>query len=235
MRSLLQNIKWNIEQCGELSPETILLLKRKINNLRKIIGDAELLGWGKTIEQYPETLLDETVFNEMKNLFLPKFAIHYHKAAIENQIYYKKSNKFLPAVRNEFSLIFENPISKKVESWSRIKSLSHDRKDHWPGSVNRNKSKFLKKKDIKELEFVAYSKGKGLLTDQNKLFLYYEFNVDIGKLKKTGRKSKLIKVECVRLKRNIGSGYKVNIHGYPISIEEMEKDFGLGRNKIKTR
>ncbi len=233
MRSLEGNIKWDIEQCGKLSPQTILLLKRKINNLRTIIGDAKILSWGKTIEQNPEIILDETIFNKMKLLFLPKFEIHYHNAMIKDQIYYKNEKIYLPAVRNKFSLKFENPISKKIESWSRIKSFSHERRDHWPGSTSRNKSKFLNEKDIKKCEFAAYYEGIGLLTDPTKLFLYCEFNKVIGKLKKTGSTSKYLKVDCVRVKRNIGSGYKVKIHGYPISIDELKKDFGLGRNKIR--
>ena len=233
MKSLQGNIKSDYKRYGKLSQQTIHLLDRKINNLKTIIGNTNILRWGKTIKQNPETLNDAIIYEEFKDLFLPRFEIYYRYTKIDNQIYYKHSRTYFPAVRNDYKIIFRNPISNKIESWSRIKSLSNKRKDHWPGPTSKDKSKFLYVKDIKKSEFRCYGGGLGLLVDENKLLLYAEFNRHIGTLKKTGKLSNLLKVECIRVKRNKGSGYKVNIHGYPISIADLERDFEMSSKYIK--
>ncbi len=233
MKSLQDNIKSDIKRSGELSPQTIRLLRRKITNLRTTLGNLDFLGWEETLIQNPENLNDQTIYEKFKDLFLPIFEIYYRYGKIENQIYYKPNRKYLSAVRNDFRLIFRNPISNKTESWSKIKSLSHEIKVHWPGRTSKDKSKFLSVKDIKNCEFQCYKRGLGLLVEENKLRLYAKFNRHIGKLKQTGELSNLLAVECVRVKRNTGNGYKVNIHGYPISMIELVRDFGISNKNIR--
>jgi hypothetical protein len=62
---------------------------------------------------------------------------------------------------------------------------------------------------------------------KNQIFFYgmYKENIDVLP---NGRSVPYVAVQCDRVHRPKGTGTKVELHSYPISLVELQNDFGNG-------
>lgn len=135
--------------------------------------------------------------------------------------------------RINLELAVDNRLTEAKESWSRLSPKSKTRKDHWNTSGNRDKSRFYGNYSfIKPIELRTFESGIGLLTAHQKIYLYAEFSASIGE-SSNGRPLSHVRLECARTRRFTGSGFQVDIHGYPIERSQVQRafsdtQFGIG-------
>ena len=149
-------------------------------------------------------------------------------------VFSKSENDWVPAARAPFRIALYNPASDKIESWSRIDSASKWRRDHYRDGGSPKKSIFDGNLSfIRPIEFAAFNNGLGLLESQNLMRMYLGFEDPIGKSSKGGVQ-KYICLECTRIRRRQKTkaknpknihGYKIEIHGYPVGVSDIQKDF----------
>lgn len=158
-------------------------------------------------------------------------------------VFSKNENDWVPAVRTPFRIALYNPdhrdykdhqVTQKVESWSRIVSISKDRRDHYRDGGRPKKSRFDGNLSfIRSKEFSAFNNGIGLLVRPDVMRMYLEFEDSIGK-SSNGVVQKFICLECVRVPRRRSTtavnkknvhGYKIEVHGYPVGTSDIDKDF----------
>lgn len=150
----------------------------------------------------------------------------------DEDIFYK--NSVLPSIRFDHKIILLNPTNNKdnpkkikldeygvegvVESWKFLSPREYEK--HLPWSKNSFGSKYLDLKSINDIELDTFKKGKGYLCDKKKdtLFLYNEFDEDIGTT--NGIRTKYHKLQVNR-RRDNNTTY-VEYHGFPISRKEFE-------------
>jgi hypothetical protein len=149
-------------------------------------------------------------------------------------IFSKAENDWIPAAKRPFSIAIFNLNSGRAESWSRLNSDSKWRNDHFQNGGSPKKSRFNGDlKFIKPLEFLTFNDGIGILKSSGTLWMYLRFTKPIG-ISAKGDDLTAMCVQCSRVRRSQNSkarnanskyGYKVNLHGYPISISEITKAF----------
>jgi len=163
-------------------------------------------------------------------------------------IYNEQTRQPIRCYRGSDKLIIE-PMGQTWESWSRPSYLtgtkSYTKHLYKPKS---NYSTFAKGLNYKELEHLTFFKGRGLAENNKRLFMYAAFDQIIG----TARSSKdleeptrVVKVQIDRVYRpkrtyisasgkklHRKQGFMLNVHGYPISMRELEQEFPEGKNQI---
>jgi hypothetical protein len=149
-------------------------------------------------------------------------------------VYSKEEGAWLRVARESYRIALARTEIESAESWSRLTSISKTRSDHWSTSGKPKKSKFLGKfKYILPLETSAFNRGIGVLIRPNVMRMYGKFKTPIGRSPR-GEDQEFICVECERVHRRQDTnaknpekvfGYKVRIHGYPMTEKDIEKDF----------
>jgi hypothetical protein len=133
-------------------------------------------------------------------------------------------------------MIFTNPHSvgyRSLQSWSRPKSISISYGHHLPSSRSRKKSKFQRGIDIKTIEYALFSDAYGILYNSDKIFLYGAFSSPIGKLPSPNNNTtKFVKMQVDRVRRLVGTGFRVEFHSYPIDQNQLQQDFGSNHPMI---
>lgn len=129
-------------------------------------------------------------------------------------------------------MIFENPHIAletnytSIQSWSRPKSISNIYGRHLPTSRYRRKSRFLLGINIKDLEYQLFQHAYGVLESENRIFFYGIFSNNVGVLPPQHNiNTNIVKMQCDRVRRQRGTGFRVEFHGYPISQNELQRDF----------
>jgi len=241
LKSLIKNLQKNIKanntaKIDSLKSEIYRKLILKHDRFKKYNSIHDLLPLAKQIENDPYQI--ETYLKNSNFTILQKRDIdilnHFGKP---NQSLYSKKyiNSHLNEKRFPAKIIFTNPYiqeSKSLQSWAKPKSISRSYGEHLYSSKNSNKSKFLKNIDFEKMEYKVFDKGYGILDSSTRIYLYGLYNKDIGTLSNSSERTKYLKMQVDRVNRNKGRGYCCELHSYPISLAEIERDFSLNKNMI---
>lgn len=232
MNSIEQDIKKNLGE-SKLPKDVALRLKRKMKNLKLMYG----INFDNTIfsmEKNPLLYKQRDEIPGLSDFFRRDIDICIKRLGSNDIVYSKFHKSWVKAVQAPYRIAIDNPFTEKVESWSRISSISKSRTIHHSTSKNKNKSKFLGGVNyIQPLEISAFNNGIGLLLNTKLLRMYAGYDKDIGK-SKDGKLQKYICVECERISRREDTnavntdkvfGYKLRIHGYPMSADDLAADF----------
>ena len=232
MNSIERDIVKNL---GETTlPKNIATrLESKFGNLRSWYGinfDNTIL----TLEDNPDLYNQFDELPGLSNFFRRHIDIWLEHEGQEGLVYSKKYQDWILAARKPLNMALYNPETDKVESWSRITSVSKFRKDHHLKAGSPKKSRFNGDYTyIKPIEYTAFNQGLGILVKQNLLRIYLGFESPIGKSRK-GVPQKYICLECERVRRRQNTkakvpkkvyGFKVNVHGYPVEAVDIKIDF----------
>jgi hypothetical protein len=144
---------------------------------------------------------------------------------------------FIEVVRFAERFLFINPFAmtgnQGVESWGRPRTLSYKYNRHLPNSTVRGKARFLPGVDVAAIELRIFESGLGILKQADRAFLYALFSRDIGRLT-SGATTQCVKMQCDRVHRSTGTGTQVNLHSYPVGVQELGIDFGaIGGNAVQ--
>ncbi|EKO3497535.1 hypothetical protein KW537_21395 [Vibrio fluvialis] len=175
---------------------------------------------------------------------------------------YDNANNPIDCIQEERKLVFDNPLNPGVflESWGYIDSQSvphganpyvHSYTKHLYSSKTKNsESLYLKGSNPPKLENLALTKGYGFIksTVQStcRAYFFVKFDKDIGtevisKGKGSPTNTPYLKVQVDKSPRpprygksgNLNKqGYKVVMHGYPISKQELYSDFPVGAKDV---
>jgi hypothetical protein len=232
MNSIEQDIRKSIGKAS-LPPDVASRLRRKFEKLKNIYGvnfDATVL----SLISNPSLYKQRAEIPGFTYFFRRNIDICIEDLGSHKLIYAKEQKKWIRAVMAPKRISLENPFFNRNESWAKVYSISHVRKVHHSTSKSKDKSKFLGGFSyIEPLELLAYSNGLGLLLKPHLMRIYAKFDKDIGRSKK-GTAQQYICVECERIRRSEDSkysnpskvrGFKVRIHGYPMTINELQDDF----------
>lgn len=191
------------------------------NNLRRKVEKLEKGGFHRVNRFLPHCMgtLDTFLTHEPL-IFRREVDIKYSLGAHDEETLWYNDG-YLPVLRENNRMIFKNPYFNMVESWAKPLSLSRVYGKHTPNSGNPDASAYLPGIDYKGLEFNVFNHGKGYLQDDAKIFLYGKFGENVG-LHSSGKLSDIIKLDVRRIKKPYGT--YTQIHGYPISKDELERD-----------
>ncbi len=232
MNSIEQEIRKRVK-AANLPNKIAFLLRRKHRNLKTLYD----IDFDPTILSLVN---NPSLYEQRDNI--PGFDLFFRKSIdilLEHKgqndiVFAKKQNKWIRAVQEKNKLVIENPGTKNIESWSKVKSISDTRRVHHKSSSSPDKSKFLGGFAFCEpLEFAAFNNGLGILVKPSVLRMYAGFDKVIG-ISKEKKPVKFICVECARIRRREDSnsedplkvhGFRVKMHGYPMSAKDLQADF----------
>jgi hypothetical protein len=189
------------------------LFGRKIERLNVSFGIGGLPRWDTLISSYAGSNLDALKTDDIfcalqKRLHIAAFELG--KRSL-NLCDHQGNDIGVLACPN--SLIIENSYSRMIESWSRFKVL--DIEYHRPGSKpTSNKSTFIIGTDVERLLLDAISQPIGQLRSSGQVFLYSKIDKNIGRLKRSGKETNLVRFDCDRERRFTGSGFMTIVHAY---------------------
>ncbi len=211
-----------------------ILLKHK--RLSKYNNIYQLQAWANYVKDSPgqiNTYLNDPVFSILVKRDID--IIHEFSPKTPS-LYSRTHGTTLDVNRYPKKMIFTNPYYKdykSLQSWARPLSISLSYGHHLSSSRNNSKSKFLQGIDIKAIEYKLFSDAYGILYDSNKIFLYGAFDSVIGKLSNSNNETtKLVKMQVDRVRRLVGSGFRVEFHSYPIDQNQLQQDFGSNHSMI---
>lgn len=159
---------------------------------------------------------------------------------------FNKSGNGLLAWRDRSAILIEAE-GGVVSSWSGVRSLTGVGKGkiskHLPNTSNKLASRFFSTMHPNSLELTVFKKGVGHFSTPSRIFMYGQFESEIGKAVDRSSQTvptKFLKVQFDRVARpkrgsankKTSQGYFVNCHGYPISQNELYADFPAGANTV---
>jgi hypothetical protein len=205
-------------------------LRRKVQRIN-IRYNINLSSVYHTYLNNPQNLPNLLSIPDLKLLLKRDIEIAYERGINANNICYKAApSNQLKVVRTDKNFIVKNlyllnskPNSKIcIQSWSRPKSISQKHNKHLPTSPkNKHKSKFFGNVDYKKAEYLLFKLGVGLFDSINQIFFYAKFDKYIGNLP-NGIRTKYLKMLVDRVPRPKGTGYRVEMHSYPVSFNEIQ-------------
>ena len=240
LKSLIKNLQKNILNKNTSKIDTLKLeifrrITYKHERFKKYNNIYNLHPLAQQIKNDPFQL--ETYLKDVDFLILQKRDIdilnHFTKS--DQKLYCKFTNSYLEEKRFSAKIILTNPYiqgSKSLQSWAKPKSISRSYKEHLYTSKNSKKSRFLKNIDFEKIEYEVFAKAYGIFDNKTTIYLYALYDKDIGTLPKTTEKTRYLKMQVDRVNRNKGTGYCCELHSYPISFDEIKRDFNLNREMI---
>ncbi|MFP4119369.1 MAG: hypothetical protein ACLFTH_04915 [Candidatus Woesearchaeota archaeon] len=206
------------------------LLKEIQEGFRRKFSSVDAKTWNKLQSYYPvgldslEYLLEHESF-----LFGRMIEVKYRLNANseDKDLWCVRDGEAIPieVLREGTRLVFENPYTDTVESWSKPVHLTRRYGKHLPWSRNADASKYLSTVDHKHVEETVLEQGKGYVDSAKKLFLYGRFASKVGRLP-GGDETSLVKLDVVRIKK--GYGTYMHVHGYPVAEAEVRRDCPRG-------
>jgi hypothetical protein len=182
-----------------------------------------------------ESILENKNF---QRLLKRKVEATYYLIPQVKEIYSPYLNDLLDCVRLPNRLLIENPYKAfednfsgfSIQSWSRPFLKSKPRKNqynrHLKTSKNKDKSIFSVSNDIVvKMELIVFNQGYGKMNNEDQIYFYGRFSKEIGYLEDKESVSSYIRVQCDRARPKKGTGYCVEIHGYPVSLNDIKNDF----------
>jgi hypothetical protein len=142
------------------------------------------------------------------------------------------TRNWVSIVRPPNRMLVRNPLSDKLESWGQVRSASKSYTVHHKNSGRRAKSTFYGNYNyIGPLEKIVFTEGRGILTAADKMQLYANFEIPIGK-SPTGDElthvclivERIPRAPRFRKSRKHKSGWMVQVHGYPVGPKDIAKD-----------
>jgi hypothetical protein len=209
-RQLFESLKKNFD----ISRYT--KLKEKLKRKSSIISKEDYFLWMDFFEGKESLKNLESM--GVENYFLRGHEMKLNIFGFDGILWNRLDGNPIRTYRKKGVLIFDNPISGKVESWSNLDLAKYSK--HVNG--NSNGSQFIFHRE--ELEYEVFNNGVGYLdktTLGNRLFFVYDFGKPVGILK-NGLESGLVKLQADRMKKF--KGYYTQIHGYPISKQEFSRE-----------
>lgn len=154
--------------------------------------------------------------------------LHHFKSRSSAPLYSPVQNIWLDSVRDSQRLSFRNPFPghygsvDQVDVWSRARSVTGS------GGYTKHSRDFIcGENGIVLLEQECFRAAPGLLKARKRIWFYGRFPSAVGwsaKDKRSGRAlTPYLRVQADKVPRHSGSGYFVELHGYPISQQEAEK------------
>jgi hypothetical protein len=120
-------------------------------------------------------------------------------------------------------LLILNPYAMKpneLQSWSRPSFVSRTRPEHLAKYKNLNKSRYLASVAVDNLELQAFNAAIGQVVNENTIHFYTRFGEVVGHLR-NGSPAEHARIECTREPRKKGSGFRVQLHSYPVGMEDI--------------
>ena len=232
MNSIEQDIKRNLGK-SRLPKNVANRIRSKLEILRGRYGinfDSTVI----VLEKCPDLYKQLNGLPGLSTFFRRHIDIWLEYNGCSDLLFSKSNNCWVTAARVPNRIAVHNPESEKIESWSRIESVSKWRCDHFRDANAPKKSKFNGNLSyVLPIEFAAFNNGIGLLVKRDLMRIYLGFEEPIGKSAK-GKLQKYICLECKRIRRRQNTkakdpkkiyGFKVEIHGYPVSESDIRKDF----------
>lgn len=220
-------------------------LKRKLKRIKK---SREKIDLNYLMYQLPNpTYFDFSKFEQIINIFNEqKFRellkrevdIKFSKKDKEQFIYDQERNLWLKGYRLEDKLVFENDNilgRKKIQVYSSPNSITRKQDKHLCSSSG-NWSKFSKGVDVEEIDYISFNYGLGHLDSRlnnKRLFFYLIFNKEIGK-SLDGIYTNIIKSQIDLVTKKGGRGYQSDVHSYPISEKDFNRDFEIGISLLQS-
>lgn len=184
--------------------------------------------WANDVTAH-NALIDQFLLIEDFTIILKRdIDIIAHHGQVQETLAIGNTRNVISIIQEHNKIIFDNPLRTdypRTESWSRPVCISYDYDRHLPTSRTRDKSWYRRGFNIKEAEFLVFNQAFGKIRSTDLMFLYGVFDGNIGVLSPTHTQStRIMKLHVDRVRRNTGSGYKVQFHGYPISPNTLRAD-----------
>lgn len=195
--------------------------------------------YGTRIDELARSLKNSpALYDQRKTLsnldlfFRPHHAIELESLTTPTEeLWCVSKGHWVSIVRPPNRMLVRNPLSQKLESWGHVFSVSKTYV-HRKNGGRRGKSTFLGNYDfIKPLERLVFTHGHGILVAADKMQLYANFEIPIGK-SSTGDKLTHVCLIVERIARpprfrngqKHKSGWMVRIHGYPVGPQDIAID-----------
>lgn len=205
-----------------------IAIRRKRDRL-KARDDIDVAPWDQTINQVPEQTASFITNEDFQLLLKRDVEISYSMLPHREVVFCKRGGRLVPVARAKGRILMENPLkpTKKgrlvIESWARARSKSIEYNKHLPTSRARGQSRYLRNIDIESIEYKLFETAVGILSTDSRIFLYGVFDSPIGTLA-DGQPTHYVAMQCDRSRRKTGRGYFVEIHSYPYSQAETQRD-----------
>lgn len=179
--------------------------------------------WASAIRCSPKSVEDFLEVEDFTILLKRDIDIFYFYGKERLNIWGKLNGQGISSKMYKDRLLILNPYAKKpneLQSWSRPSSVSRTRPDHLAKYRNLNKSWFLASVAVDNLEFQVFNTAIGQVINENTIHFYARFSEVVGHLR-NGSPAEHARIECTREPRKKGSGFRVQLHSYPVSMEDI--------------
>lgn len=205
------------------------LISRRLSVLMKSYGLTGLKRWDHMIASYRDDIDSLLDLEEIQVIIRPAIEaalVLGTKHGMTCKCVCTDSYDLLDVLVRPNRLILRNPFSGAVESWARPFAAEGLLYHSYPAVPTADKSVFLKGKDHWAICLETFQAPKGRFVGAKKLYLYKRFDRSIGKLAGGGKQTKFVRIQCDRVNRPQGGGYRTQVHGYPLSDAEVKRDLG---------
>jgi hypothetical protein len=201
------------------------MVERRLEALENSYGVEGLQPWHRYIDgfsQDPSLLFQEPQFEQLTR---PPLNAALKLGPSERLIFDPDEGVLLDGRVVHDRLVLTNTRMKgwPTQAWSRPfeSSVTY----HGSGSKKGEKSTFVKGINPAAVSRAAFREPLGVLWRPDALRLYRRYDDYIGKLPgKGGAPTKFVRVQCDRVRRATGTGYRTQLHGYPVSEAEVRRD-----------
>ena len=184
----------------------------------------QIQAWADTIKASPNQIESLCELDEFKIILKRDVDITHHSSEKEVSLYSEDSKVPIEIVRFPNKMIFLNPFKEKIESWARPKSISGMQGKHRPRHKNPHGSNFYEGLNIEGIDLLLFKNAHGVIKNEREIYLYACFDDNVGTIKTTNKKSNIVRCRCERRKEGNGKNYCTELHSYPFSSTEFQRD-----------
>ena len=179
--------------------------------------------WASAIRSSPTSVADFLEVEDFSILLKRDIDIFYFYGKERLNIWGKLNGQGISSKMYKDRLLILNPYAKKPnepQSWSRPSSVSGTRPDHLAKYGNPNKSRYLASVAVENLELQAFNTAVGQVVNEKTIHFYARFGEVVGHLR-NGSPAIYARIECTREPRKKGSGFRVQLHSYPVGMDDI--------------